>query len=100
MKIAREGIPFVLGFLSLAGAIARRIVCRVRPGDRLGAGQRFGMIRFGSRTDLRLPAGSTVLVRRGERVRGGVTVVGRMPIRAERAGGYADLQDGVGSGAT
>ena len=83
----------------IAGAIARRIVCRVRAGDRLSAGQRFGMIRFGSRTDLRLPAGSTVLVGRGERVRGGVTVVGRMPVRAARAGGPSVPQEEVVLGA-
>jgi phosphatidylserine decarboxylase len=70
----------------IAGAIARRIVCRVKPGDRLSAGQRLGMIRFGSRTDLRLPPGSALLVGQGERVKGGITIVGRMPVSAARDG--------------
>jgi phosphatidylserine decarboxylase len=62
----------------IAGAIARRIVCRVRPGDRVSAGQRVGLIRFGSRTDLRLPPGATIAVRVGDRVKGGESVVGRL----------------------
>ena len=59
----------------IAGLIARRIVCRVREGDRLEAGERFGLIRFGSRTELLLPVGSTAAVRVGERVRGGASIV-------------------------
>ena len=61
----------------IAGVVARRIVCRVRTGDRLAPGERFGLIRFGSRTDLLLPAGVTLSVRPGDRVRGGVTVIGK-----------------------
>ena len=60
----------------IAGVVARRIVCRVRTGDRLALGERFGLIRFGSRTDLLLPAGVTLSVRPGDRVRGGLTVIG------------------------
>jgi phosphatidylserine decarboxylase len=60
----------------IAGVVARRIVCRVRAGDRLASGERFGLIRFGSRTDLLLPAGVTLSVRRGDRVRGGLSVIG------------------------
>lgn len=60
----------------IAGVLARRIVCRVRAGDKLGAGERFGMIRFGSRTDLLVPKESVLRVRQGDRVRGGETVVG------------------------
>ncbi|MCI0548352.1 MAG: phosphatidylserine decarboxylase family protein [Candidatus Rokubacteria bacterium] len=63
----------------IAGVLARRIVCRVRPGDKLEAGERFGLIRFGSRTDLVLPRGSAVSVRTGDRVRGGETVMGMLP---------------------
>ncbi|UCF68555.1 MAG: phosphatidylserine decarboxylase [Acidobacteriota bacterium] len=59
----------------ITGLIARRIVCRVRPGDRLAKGERFGLIRFGSRTDLFLPAGTRPLVAVGEKVRGGTTPV-------------------------
>jgi phosphatidylserine decarboxylase len=61
----------------IAGVLARRIVCWKRPGDRLELGERFGLIKFGSRTDLVLPAGVEVLVKVGERVRGGATVIGR-----------------------
>ena len=60
----------------IAGVVARRIVCRVGAGDRLAPGERFGLIRFGSRTDLLLPAGVTLSVRPGDRVRGGLTVIG------------------------
>ena len=61
----------------IAGVLARRIVCRVRAGDRLAVGERFGLIRFGSRTDLLVPPGVTLVVRPGDRVRAGVTVIGR-----------------------
>lgn len=61
----------------IAGVVARRIVCRVRTGDRLAPGERFGLIRFGSRTDLLLPPGVTLLVRPGDRVRGGLSVIGK-----------------------
>ncbi len=61
----------------IAGVLARRIVCWKRPGDRLELGERFGLIKFGSRTDLVLPPKVEVSVSVGERVRGGVTVIGR-----------------------
>jgi phosphatidylserine decarboxylase len=63
----------------IAGAVARRIVCRVGAGDKLEAGQRFGMIRFGSRTDCAMPRGTDVRVRVGDRVTAGVTVLGVLP---------------------
>ncbi|MFL6254225.1 MAG: phosphatidylserine decarboxylase family protein [Pyrinomonadaceae bacterium] len=61
----------------IAGVLARRIVCWKRPGDSLELGERFGLIKFGSRTDLVLPRGVEVLVKVGERVSGGVTIIGR-----------------------
>jgi len=61
----------------IAGVLARRIVCWKGPGDRLERGERFGLIKFGSRTDLVLPHGVEVLVKVGERVSGGVSVIGR-----------------------
>ena len=61
----------------IAGVLARRIVCWKRPGDNLELGERFGLIKFGSRTDLVLPHGVEVLVKVGERVSGGVTIIGR-----------------------
>ena len=60
----------------ISGVLARRIVCRVRPGDTVRAGERYGLIRFGSRTDLVLPRGTDLRVRVGDRVRGGESVMG------------------------
>ena len=60
----------------IAGVVARRIVCRVAAGDKLEAGQRIGMIRFGSRTDCYMPRGTDLRVRVGDHVTGGVTVLG------------------------
>jgi phosphatidylserine decarboxylase len=65
-----------LTVVQIAGVVARRIVCRVGSGDKLAAGERFGMIRFGSRTDCYMPRGTEVTVRVGETVRGGQTVIG------------------------
>jgi phosphatidylserine decarboxylase len=65
--------------VQIAGVVARRIVCRVGTGDKLLAGERYGMIRFGSRTDCYVPRGSDVRVRPGDRVIGGVTVIGLLP---------------------
>ena len=62
----------------IAGILARRIVCWKATGDSLGLGERFGMIKFSSRTDLLLPANVRVTVKEGERVRGGITVIGRI----------------------
>jgi phosphatidylserine decarboxylase len=58
--------------------LARRIVCWKRQGDHLALGERFGLIKFSSRTDLILPPEVEVLVRVGMRVRGGTTIVGRV----------------------
>ena len=63
----------------IAGAVARRIVCRVSAGDKLQAGERFGMIRFGSRTDCYMPRGTDVRVRIGDKVTGGISVLGVLP---------------------
>lgn len=62
----------------IAGILARRIVCWKRAGDNLVLGERFGLIKFSSRTDLILPPEVEVAVKEGERVRGGVTVIGRI----------------------
>jgi len=61
----------------VAGVLARRIVCRVKRGDRLNRGDRFGLIMFGSRTDTYLPPGCRVEVVEGQRVKGGETILGR-----------------------
>lgn len=65
-----------LAFKQIAGMIARRIVCRLKPADRSVAGKRFGMIRFGSRVDVLLPADSRLAVKLGDRVKGGETPIG------------------------
>lgn len=62
----------------IAGILARRVVCWTRKGDNLALGQRFGMIKFSSRTDLILPANVDVTISEGSRVTGGVTVIGRI----------------------
>ena len=73
VTIADHGREFIVK--QIAGVLARRIVCRVRPGDTLEKGQRYGLIRFGSRTDLLLPATAEIEVQVGDVVRGGETVL-------------------------
>ena len=64
-----------IGVVQIAGLIARRIVTFAREGDSVGAGERFGLIRFGSRVDTYLPAGKTALVAVGQLAIGGETVL-------------------------
>jgi phosphatidylserine decarboxylase len=63
----------------LTGAIARRIVGWAKVGDELRRGQRFGMIRFGSRTEVYLPLDAEILVKVGDHVKGGASVIARLP---------------------
>lgn len=63
----------------VAGLIARRIITWPVLGDALRRGERFGLIRFGSCTQVWLPAGTEILVRPGDRVVGGLTLIGRLP---------------------
>ncbi len=63
----------------IAGLVARRIVTYSRPGDRADQGERFGIIRFGSRVDVYLPLGSTPRVRVGEHTSAGTTVIAELP---------------------
>jgi phosphatidylserine decarboxylase len=65
--------------VQVAGLIARRIVCWVSPKDRAVLGERFGLIRFGSRMDTFLPLGTTIKVAVGDRVKGGETILGELP---------------------
>jgi phosphatidylserine decarboxylase len=64
--------------VQVAGLLARRIVCWVAAGDRVQRGERFGLIRFGSRMDTFLPLGTAVKVAVGDRVKGGETVLGEL----------------------
>ena len=79
MTWAFENPRTTLVVKQLTGAIARRIVGWAKVGDELKKGDRFGMIRFGSRTEVYLPLDATVLVRVGDRVLGGATVIARLP---------------------
>src|SRR5215469_11819796 len=63
----------------ITGAIARRIVAWAQIGDELKKGEQFGMIRFGSRTELYLPLNAEVLVKTGDHVLGGSTIIARLP---------------------
>jgi len=63
----------------IAGLVARRIVCRVKPGQKVEAGERIGLIRFGSRVDCILPEAAVLRVRRGQTVKGGSTILGVIP---------------------
>ena len=64
-----------IGLVQIAGLVARRIICDLRLGSKMRAGERFGLIRFGSRTDLYLPKGVAPLVAVGQRAVGGETVL-------------------------
>lgn len=65
-------------FRQIVGILARRIVCRARVGDEVKAGDRFGVMKFGSRMDLFVPADASVLVKPGDRVVGGVAVLAEL----------------------
>jgi phosphatidylserine decarboxylase len=64
--------------IQVAGLLARRIVCWVTPGETVRQGERFGLIKFGSRMDLYLPAESRLQVSVGDRVKGGETIIGEL----------------------
>ncbi|HSL09484.1 MAG TPA: phosphatidylserine decarboxylase [Pseudonocardiaceae bacterium] len=81
--LLRSATGHELAVVQIAGLVARRIVCSVRPGDVVAAGSTYGLIRFGSRVDLYLPPGSAVLVRPGQRTVGGETALARLPATRE-----------------
>ena len=72
-----------LAFKQIAGLIARRVVCWKKAGDRVARGERIGLVRFGSRADLWLPRDSELLVKVGDHVAGGSSVVALWPPRAK-----------------
>jgi phosphatidylserine decarboxylase len=74
----RDG-DFLVTVRQIAGVVARRIVCAVAENDALERGQRLGLIQFGSRTEVELPRDVEVLVRVGDRVKGGETAIARRP---------------------
>ena len=87
MTIAGEaevaGVVFPMGVRQISGAIARRIVCPVEPGRSLERGKIYGMIKFGSRTELYLPVDDnfTVQVKIGDKVRAGITPLAKLTVK-------------------
>jgi phosphatidylserine decarboxylase len=71
--IDHDGVPIVTR--QIVGILARRVVCRVKPGDKVRAGDRIGLMKFGSRMDVFVPATARLLVRTGEQVTAGITVI-------------------------
>ncbi len=71
---------YEVGFKQIAGLLARRIVCNVKVGDRVERGQRVGLIKFGSRVDVLMPAAADLKVKMGSRVKGGSTVLAVLPV--------------------
>lgn len=78
MTWAFENSRVTIVVRQLTGAIARRIVAWSRPGDELKKGERFGMIRFGSRTEIYLPLTATMFVKVGDHVSAGSTIIARL----------------------
>jgi phosphatidylserine decarboxylase len=74
-----QGAGQTVVFKQIAGLIARRIVFRKKVGDPVGLGERVGLIKFGSRTDVILPATADIKVKVGERVRGGASLIAVLP---------------------
>ena len=70
-----DHLGFTVVFRQIVGILARRVVCRVKPGAELKAGERFGIMKFGSRMDVFLPARAELRVSEGDKVVGGVTVI-------------------------
>jgi phosphatidylserine decarboxylase len=76
----QNGATYEVAFKQIAGLLARRIVCNLKAGDRVARGQRMGLIKFGSRVDLLIPADAKLLVKIGTRVKGGSSVVAVLPV--------------------
>jgi len=83
---------YEVSYKQIAGLLARRIVCAVKVGDRLERGQRVGMIKFGSRTDVLIPADAELKVKTGTRVKGGASILAVLP---QAVGGTVSAVAGV-----
>jgi len=77
MVLLHKGTKIALR--QIAGKIARRVVCKCNRGDKLKIGERIGMIRFGSRTDLFLPMNAEINAKIGDMVKAGITIMGKLP---------------------
>jgi phosphatidylserine decarboxylase len=75
-----------IGFTQIAGLVARRILTYVKEGDRVATGERIGLIRFGSRVDVYLPAGTGSQVLLGQRTIAGETIIGEIGVDPQRSG--------------
>lgn len=73
-----RGEKLTIVFRQIAGALARRVVLRKKEGDRVEMGERVGLMKFSSRMDVLMPSEVEVVVRKGQRVTGGITVLGRL----------------------
>ena len=78
MVIMKDNAGRTIAFVQVAGLIARRIVCYLEEGQAVKTGERFGLIRFGSRVDIYLPENSELFVRNGSIVRAGKTFIGNL----------------------
>ncbi|HKO13578.1 MAG TPA: phosphatidylserine decarboxylase family protein [Acidobacteriaceae bacterium] len=78
LAIVDTSEDYQIAFTQIAGLIARRIVFNKRVGDHLARGERVGMIKFGSRTDILMPGTAEVFVKVGDRVRGGASILARI----------------------
>ncbi|MFN7375866.1 MAG: phosphatidylserine decarboxylase [bacterium] len=77
--LMRDDAGRVLAFAQIAGLVARRIVNHLKEGQRVKAGERFGLIRFGSRAEIWMPAGTQVRVKAGQRVLAGQSLLATLP---------------------
>lgn len=77
--IGIEGERFKVLFKQITGFVARRIVCELRVGDKVKIGEKFGMIKFGSRTDVILPVNANIKVSVNQKVKGGITLLAEVP---------------------
>ena len=77
--IGIEGERFKLLFKQITGFVARRIVCELRVGDKVKIGEKFGMIKFGSRTDVIMPINANIKVSVNQKVTGGITLLAEVP---------------------
>jgi phosphatidylserine decarboxylase len=80
---------YEVSFKQIAGLLARRIVCNLKVGDKVERGERMGLIKFGSRVDVLMPADVDLRVSKGDRVVGGLTVLAVLPADAEAYGTVA-----------
>jgi phosphatidylserine decarboxylase len=83
--VTMEGEGMTVVFKQIAGLLARRIVFNHKPGESLARGQRVGLIKFGSRTDVIFPQPSQVKVKLGDRVMGGSTILAQVPVARQPA---------------